>query len=171
MSIEKCVRRENNSSSDEDEPLSSYRPPGPSSVQEKTSTGEAQLLAQYTARRDAQIKNDKTAKKSSGDNTQPAQKGQRTEAEAAVLPGCDGESIALKHLQAEKKKREVLSAEKIIAETKHKTLQKTLEAERKDHLLLKNKVTMLEDEKMELTEALEAAKKKRLMLEAMHKQV
>lgn len=63
MSIEKCVRRENNSSSDEDKPLSSYRPPGPSSVQEKTSTGEAQLLVQYTARRDAQIKNDKTAKK------------------------------------------------------------------------------------------------------------
>ena len=86
--------------------------------------------------------------------------------------GCDAENIPLlEQLQAEKKKREVLHAEKVIAETKYKTLQKTLEAERKDLLLMKNKITTFEDEKMKLTEALEDAKKKNAMLEVMHEWV
>lgn len=87
---------------------------------------------------------------------------------AAVLESNDEENVRLlEQLQAEKKKREVLLAEKVIAEANHKTLQKTLEEERKDLLLMKNKIATFEAEKIELTEALEAAKKKN----AMHKQV
>ena len=73
----------------------------------------------------------------------------------------------MEQLQTEKKKREVLHAEKVIAETKHKTLQKLLEEERKELLLMKNKIATSEAEKMELTEALDAAKKKN----EMHEQV
>ena len=74
-------------------------------------------------------------------------------------------------LQAEKKKREVVCAEKIIAETKYKTLKQTLEKERDELQFTKDKLTVLEDEKKKLAEALEAAENKSAMVEAMHERV
>ena len=163
---------------DDDEPLSSYRASRPSSVQEKLQT-EEQVLAQYKAGRDARIRTNNGGKQVNTASCKP-QQNQPTEYEnakakevtknppAAVLESHDEENVQLlEQLQAEKKKREVLHAEKVIAETKHKTLQKLLEEERKELLLLKNKIATSEAEKMELTEALDAAKKKN----EMHEQV
>lgn len=137
------------------------------------------MLAQYKAGRDARIRTSTGGKQVITASCKP-QQDQTTEYErakakvvinnppAAVLESNDEENVRLlEQLQAEKKKREVLLAEKVIAEAKHKTLQKTLEEERKDLLLMKNKIATFEAEKIELTEALEAAKKKN----AMHKQV
>ena len=67
------------------------------------------------------------------------------------------------------KKREILLAEKVIAETMHKTLQKLLEEERKDLSLMKNKIVTFKAEKMELTEAPDSAKKRNE--NEMHEQV
>lgn len=67
------------------------------------------------------------------------------------------------------KKREILLAEKVIAETTHKTLQKLLEDKRKDLSLMKNKIVTFKAEKMELTEALDSAKKRNE--NEMHEQV
>lgn len=101
-----------------------------------------------------------TGKTSSGDL--PPQK-EKTGA-AEIEPREETEKAALMaQLQAEKKKREVLLAEKIIAETKYNTLQNTLENERKDVLLMKSEINKLEAEKKELTEALEEAKNKSAM--------
>ena len=82
----------------------------------------------------------------------------------------------LQQLNAEKKKREVLSAEKIKADTKYKALQKKLETEREgmelttdEHRKMeaawKEKLEMSEAEKTALKAALEAEKKTRQMLE------
>ena len=165
-------KQENNSSSDEDEPLSKYH--------EKTTTPEAQFLAQHVERRDAQLIHERTGKlKSSGDI--PPQKDQGTEMKVGALQKpipkvtvlqSDEEKISLsEELLAEKEKREVLCAQKIIAETKLSTLQKTLATERNQFLLLKNKMSTSEAERRELTEALKEAKKKSTMLEAMHERV
>lgn len=137
------------------------------------------MLAQYKAGRDARIRTSTGGKQVITASCKP-QQDQTTDYEhakakvvinnppAAVLESNDEENVRLlEQLQAEKKKREVLLAEKVIAEAKHKTLQKTLEEERKDLLLMKNKIATFEAEKIELTEALEAAKKKN----AMHEQV
>lgn len=130
------------------------------------------MLAQYKAGRDARIRTSTGGKQVITASCKP-QQDQTTEYEhakakvvinnppATVLESNDEENVRLlEQLQAEKKKREVLLAEKVIAEAKHKTLQKTLEEERKDLLLMKNKIATFEAEKIELTEALEAAKKK-----------
>ena len=77
----------------------------------------------------------------------------------------------LEHLQAEKEKREVLFAEKVIAETKCKTLQQSLETEGKELLLIRDKITSLEMDKRELTEALESAKNATAAIQAMHERV
>ncbi|CAH3159095.1 unnamed protein product [Porites lobata] len=64
--------------------------------------------------------------------------------------------------------REVLCAEKVIAETKCKTLQQRLETEGKELLLMQDKITSLETDKRELTEALESAKNATAAIQAMH---
>ena len=137
------------------------------------------MLAQYKAGRDARIRTSNGGKQVNTASCKP-QQNQPTEYEhakakevtknppAAVLESKDEENVQLlEQLQTEKKKREVLHAEKVIAETKHKTLKKLLEEERKELLLMKNKIATSEAEKMELTEALDAAKKKN----EMHEQV
>lgn len=70
----------------------------------------------------------------------------------------------LEQLQAEKKKREVLRAEKTILETKHNTVQKMLETERR-------KTHSLENEKRELEEALQVANSKHETLQGLHEKV
>ena len=70
----------------------------------------------------------------------------------------------LEQLQAEKKKREVLRAEKTILETKHNTVQKMLETERR-------KTRSLENEKRELEEALQEANSKHETLQGLHEKV
>lgn len=124
-----------------------------------------QFLAQYVARRDAELKQPKTVgEKGACIVVQP---GQGTEIKATEVnnpPQRDEEKAALvEQLQAERKKREVLSAEKIVIETKHSTFQKMLEKE-------SNKVTSLEDKKREVVEALEVADNKNAMLQAMQDQ-
>ena len=89
----------------------------------------------------------------------------KAEPEDHNATGRDEEKTALiAQLQAEKKKREVLSAEKTVVETKHSTLPKMLEIGRQ-------KMISLEDEKRELAEALEAAKSEYGTLQAMHERV
>ena len=70
----------------------------------------------------------------------------------------------LQKLQAEKKKREVLRAEKTILETKYNTVQKMLETERR-------KTHSLENEKRELEEALQLANNKHETLQGLHEKV
>jgi len=165
---EKRGKQGNNSSSDDNEPLSRYRAPETSPVQAKKPIAEAQFLAEYEARRDAKFAHGKTGKTSSGD-LQPQK--EKTGA-AEIEPREETEKAALMaQLQAEKKKREVLLAEKKIAETKYNTLQNTLENERKDMLLMKSEINKLEAEKKELSETLEETKKKSAMQEAMHERV
>ena len=71
----------------------------------------------------------------------------------------------------EKMEREVLCAEKVILETKCKTLQQRLETEGKELLLMQDKITSLETDKRELTEALESAKNATAAIQAMHERV
>ena len=100
----------------------------PSSVQEKRPNPEVELLGQYVARRDAQLRKGKTETTCSGDIQKRTEiKGKEVPNVARVDAPCDdAERLALlEQLQAEKKKREVLCAEKLIAETKHSTLVKT----------------------------------------------
>lgn len=161
MSIEKSEKQED---SDDNEPLLRYLPPGPSSVQQKKSNSEAQFLAQYEARRDAKLRQAANTKKTSS--------GEPETNPAVAPPQSDDEKEQLMvQLQAEKKKKEVVCAEKIIAETKYKTLKQTLEKERDELQFTKDKLTVLEDEKKKLAEALEAAENKSAMVEAMHERV
>ena len=147
----------------------------PSSVQEKRPNPEVELLGQYVARRDAQLRKGKTETTCSGDIQKRTEiKGKEVPNITRVDAPCDdAERLALlEQLQAVKKEREVLCAEKLIAETKHSTLVKTLETERKDLSLMRNKLTTLETEKRELKEALiDAEKKEREMQEAIHERV
>lgn len=117
------------------------------------------------ARRDAELKRPKTVGERGACSV--VQPGQGTEVKATEVNNpteSDKEKAALvEQLQVERKKREVLSAEKIVIETKHSTLQKMLEKE-------SSKITSLEDEKRELVEALEAANNKNAMLQAMQDQ-
>jgi len=153
----------------DDEPLSTYQREEPSSVQEKRPNPEAELLGQYVAPREAQLRKGKT-ETCSGDIQKSTEiKGKEVPNVARVDAPCnDAERLALlEQLQAEKKKREVLCAEKLIAEAKHSTLVKTLETERKDLSLMRNKLTTLETEKRELKEVLiDAEKKEREMQKA-----
>lgn len=71
----------------------------------------------------------------------------------------------------EKMEREVLCAEKVIAQTKCKTLQQRLETEGNELLLMQDKITSLETDKRELTEALESAKNATAAIQAMHERV
>ena len=70
----------------------------------------------------------------------------------------------LEQLLVEKKKREVLRAEKTILETKHSTVQKMLETERR-------KSDSLENEKRELEEALRVANSKQETLQGLREKV
>ena len=165
-------KKDRSSSDDEDEPLSSLQASTPTSVQGKPEkTAENEILAQYKAGRDARIRTSKPQQDQRTASKQAEQakpEGVINNPPAAVLESRDEEKVTLlEQLQAEKKKREVLHAEKVVAETKHKTLQTMLEKERTDLLLMENKIATFEAEKMELREALEAAKKKN----AMHEQV
>lgn len=110
-----------------------------------------QFLAQYVARRDAELKRPKTV-------------GERG-ACSVVRPG-QGTEIKATEVNNPTERDEEKSAEKIVIETKHSTFQKMLEKE-------SNKVTSLEDEKRELVEVLEVANNKNAMLQAIqdHEQV
>ena len=163
-------RQENSDSSSENDMLPSKYQVHKPSVGEKLPNVAETFLAQYTEKRNAEIKNrNSTHGKTSSDIQRMRQVREMPKAKAEPedhnATGCDEEKTALiAQLQAEKKKREVLSAEKIVVETKHSTLQKMLEIERQ-------KMISLEDEKRELAEALEAAKSEYGMLQAMHERV
>ena len=80
------------------------------------------------ARRDAQLRKGKTETCSGDIQKRTEIKEKKVPNVARVDAPCDdAERLALlEQLQAEKKKREVLCAEKLIAETKHSTLVKNI---------------------------------------------
>ena len=151
-------------SSEDDMPLSKYPQQKPS-VREKGPNTETHILAQYVEQRDAKIKNQSMAGKTNG-GFQPARKviGVPTDKGDNQTEREKEKAGLLEQLLAEKKKREILSAEKTILETKHNTVQKMLETERR-------KTHSLEDEKRELEEALQAANNKHETLQGLHERV
>ena len=99
---------------------------------EKGPNTETHILAQYVEQRDAKIKSQSMAGKTKEgfQSTQkvvevPTDKGDNQTEHVKEKAGL------LEQLQAEKKKREVLRAEKTILETKHNTVQKMVETERR----------------------------------------
>ena len=164
-------QQENSDSSSEDDmPLSKYQLHKPSVGEKLPNVAETQFLAQYIEKRNAELKNRNSTDNKTSSDIQPVRQVRempkaKAEPEHHNATSRDEEKTALiAQLQAEKKKREVLSAEKIVVETKHSTLQKMLEIERQ-------KIISLEDEKRELAEALEAAKSEYGTLQAMHERV
>ena len=151
-------------------PLSKYQLHKPSVEEKLPNVAETQFLAQYIEKRNAELKNQNSTDSKTSSDIQPVRQVRempktKAEPEHHSATGRNEEKTAsIAQLQAEKKKREVLSAEKIAVETKHSTLQKMLEIERQ-------KMILLEDEKRELAEALEAAKSEYGMLQAMHERV
>ena len=167
--------KQNNDSSDDDEPLSKIRAQSePPVIQQKRQSDEATLLANYVANRDNELK--KMRKIDASERSSGTPRGNSTaDVEAPNELGKEKDSeekmAMLEHLQAEKKKREVLCAEKVIAETKCKTLQQRLDTEGKELWLMRDKITSLETDKRELTEALESAKNATAAIQAMHERV
>ena len=167
--------KQNNDSSDDDEPLSKIRAQSePPVIQQKRQSDEATLLANYVANRDNEFK--KMRKIDGSERSSGTPRGNGTaDVEAPNELGkekdIEEKMAMLEHLQAEKKKREVLCAEKVIAETKCKTLQQRLDTEGKELLLMRDKITSLETDKRELTEALESAKNATAAIHAMHERV
>lgn len=151
-------------SSEDDMPLSKYPQEKPTG-REKGPNTETHILAQYVEQRDAKIKNQSMAGKTKG-GFQSARKvvGVPTDKGDNQTEHDKEKAGLLEQLQAEKKKREVLRAEKTILETKHNTVQKMLETERR-------KTHSLENEKRELEEALQVANSKHETLQGLHEKV
>lgn len=124
------------SSSEDDTPLCKYQLHKPSVGEKLPNVAETQFLAQYIEKRNAELKNRNSTDSKTSSDIQPVRQVRempkaKAEPEHHNATSRDEEKTALiAQLQAEKKKREVLSAEKIVVETKHSTLQKILEIER-----------------------------------------
>ena len=120
----KSAKQESDSGSDDDAPLSNYRqpesnnraPPGPT---------EAEYLARYLSHRNKQLEvdtntgNTEQHSKSKGGDHKDIASSTKTDAEFNT-------NALLQQLNNEKKKREVLLADRVIADTKYNSLQKKL---------------------------------------------
>ena len=173
---DKSTKQESDSDSDEDAPLASYRQPGSNTRAPPPPSGptEAEYLERYLARRNNQLKVDKPkteqlSKTKGGD--------QKEDVASATKTDDVNTTALLQQLNAEKKKREVLLANKAIADTKYNALQKKLETEREEMELTKDEHRKMEvewkkiletseAEKNALIAKLEAEKKTRQILEA-----
>lgn len=168
----RSAEQKSDSGTDDDAPLSTYRQPGSGTkAPQPSGPTETEYLEKYLTNRNNQLKVDSKTEHSTtrgGDH--------RESMASASKPDNKKTDTLLQQLNAEKKKREVLSAEKIKADTKYKALQKKLETEREgmelttdEHRKMeaawKEKLEMSEAEKTALKAALEAEKKTRQMLE------
>ncbi|XP_067036275.1 moesin-like [Acropora muricata] len=173
-------RAQSDSGSDDDVPLSSYRQPE-SNNRALPGPTEAEYLARYLSHRNKQLEVDTNT----GNEEQHSKSKGGDHKDIASSTKTDGEfntNALLQQLNAEKKKREILLADRVIADTKHNSLQKKLETEREEtereemeltkdeHRQMeaewKKMLEMSEAEKNALKATLEAEKKTRQILEA-----
>ena len=174
---DKSAKQESDSDSDEDAPLASYRQPGSNTrapPPPPSGPTEAEYLERCLARRNNQLKVDKPKT----EQLSKTKGGDQKEDVASATKTDDANTTALlQQLNAEKKKREVLLANKAIADTKYNALQKKLETEREEMELTKDEhrkteaewkkmLETSEAEKNALIAKLEAEKKTRQILEA-----
>ena len=173
----KSTKPESDSSSDDDTPLSSCCQPGSNNrAPPPPGPTAAEYLARYLSHRNNQLKVETNT-----DNTELHSKtkgGDHKDMASTTNTDADLNTTALlQQLDAKKRKREVLLADRMIADTKYNSLQKKLETERAEMELTKDEhrrveaewkktLETSEAEKNTLIATLEAEKKMRQTLEA-----
>ena len=154
----KSAKQENDSGSDDDAPLSSYRQPGSNNrAPPPPGPTEAEYLARYLSHRNNQLKVDTNT-----DNTEQHSKtkgGDHKDIASSTKTDADFNTTSLlQQLNAEKKKREILLADRMIADTKYNALQKKLETDREEMELTKDEHRKMEAEWKKTLETSEAEK-------------
>ena len=136
----KSAKQECDSDSDDDAPLASYRQPGSNTRAPPPTTGptEAEYLERYLTNRNNQLKAEQLSKAKGGD--------QKEDMASAAKTDDLTTTALLQQLNAEKKKREVLLANKVLADMKYNALQKKLETEREEMALTKDEHRKMEAE-------------------------
>ena len=142
----KSANQESDSGSDDDAPLSSYRQPGSNNrAPPPPGPTEAEYLARYLSHRNNQLKVDTNT-----DTTEQHSKtkgGDHKDIASSTKTDADFNTTALlQQLNAEKKKGEVLLADRMIADTKYNALQNKLETKREEMELTKDEHQKMEAE-------------------------